>query len=173
MNKLAHRCWAAAFCVLGTSIPANAECLSTQGNSPVEVRLSAFVFDGTVRSVDHVASDGTLTRVDDADLDVRTNPRGLRHPLIYVATMDVHRVWKGDVSPQFKVYFVWNVDGPSFKAGRRQIVLARAETEELRQWMRIDPRSPQRGAWAGPCSSASSDKEAVKRLGPARKPSLP
>ena len=118
MNKLAYRCWAAAFCILGTSISANAECASTPGNSPVEVRLSAFVFDGTVRSVNHVHPiDGTLTRVDDANLDAPSNPEGWRNPLIYVATMDVHRVWKGDVSPQFKVYFVWNVNEPSCEPG--------------------------------------------------------
>ena len=133
MNKLVHRCWAAVICILATSISANAECVSIPGGLPAHVRLSAFVFDGTVLRVDQVASDGTLTRVDDADLSSRTNPEGWQYHPIYVATMDVHRVWKGDVSRQFKVYFIWNWDGPSFKVGRRQIVFARAETEEIRK----------------------------------------
>ena len=174
MNKLVYTCWAAAICILGTSISANAECVSIPVSLPAHVRLSAFVFDGTVLRVDQVASDGTLTRVDDADLSTRTNPEGWRYPLIYVATMDVHRVWKGDVSRQFKVYFVWNWDGPTFKVGRRQIVFAGAETEEIRDSLRIDPRSPQRDAWVFPCSGAPSDDEAIiKLLGPGRKPSLP
>ena len=167
MNNLVYRCWAAAICILGTSISANAECVSITGILPAQVRSSAFVFDGTVLRVDEVASDGTLTRVDDADLSTRTDPER-RYPLIYVATMDVHRVWKGDVSPQFKVYFVWNWDGPSFKVGRRKIVFAKAETEEFRKSFGIDPRSPQRHAWVFPCSGASSDEAAIKQLGPAR-----
>jgi hypothetical protein len=175
MNKLAHRCWATAICILGTSISANAECVSIEGSLPGQVRLSAFVFDGTVRRVDQVASDGTLTRVDDADLSTRTNPEGWRYPLIYVATMDVHRVWTGDVLPAIKVYFVWNWDGPRFKTGVRRIVFARAETEGIRKALGIDPRSPQRDAWVLPCSGAptTDDEAVIKQLGPPRKPSLP
>ena len=173
MNKLVHRCWAAVTCILATSISANAECVSIPGGLPAHVRLSAFVFDGTVLRVDQVASDGTLTRVDDADLSSRTNPEGWQYHPIYVATMDVHRVWKGDVSRQFKVYFIWNWDGPSFKVGRRQIVFARAETEEIRKSLRIDPRSPQRDAWVFACSGApSNDEEVIKQLGSGRKPSF-
>jgi hypothetical protein len=169
MNKLFFRCWAAAICVLGACIPANAECVSIPGRP-----LSAFVFDGTVLRVDQVASDGTLTRVDDADLSTRTNPEGWQYALVYVATMDVHRVWKGDVSAKFKVYFVWNWDGPHFKVGGRGIVFARAQTEKIRESLGIDPRSPQREAWVLACSGARIDDEAVvKQLGPARKPSYP
>jgi hypothetical protein len=174
MNKLFYRCWAAAICLLGACIPANAECGSIPGSLPLHVRLSAFVFDGTVLRVDQVASDGTLTRVDEADLSTRTNPEGSQYPLVYVATMDVHRVWKGDVSPKFKVYFVWNWDGPHFKVGGRQIVFARAETEEIRKSLGIDSRSPQREVWVFACSGARNDDEAViKQLGPARQPSYP
>jgi len=54
MNKLFYRCWAAAICVLGACIPANAECGSIPGSLPLHVRLSAFVFDGTVLRVDQV-----------------------------------------------------------------------------------------------------------------------
>jgi hypothetical protein len=174
MNTLVYRCWVAAICVLAASIPANAECVSIPESLPLHVRLSSFVFDGTVLRVDQVASDGTLTRVDDADLSTRTNHEGWKYPLVYVATMDVHRVWKGDVSQQFKVYFVWNWDGPTFKVGHRQIVFARAETEEIRKSLRLDPRSPRRDGWVFACSGARSDDEAVvKQLGPARKPSNP
>jgi hypothetical protein len=169
MNTLLYRCWAAAIGILATPISANAECVSIPGSLPAHVRLSAFVFDGTVLSVDQVASDGTLTRVDDADLSTRTNPEGWQYPLVYVATMDVHRVWKGDVSRQFKVYFVWNWDGPSFTVGRRQIVFAGAETAETRKSLRIDPRSPRRDAWVFACSGApSNDEEVIKQLGPGR-----
>jgi hypothetical protein len=177
MNKLFFRCWAAAICVLGACIPANAECVSIPGR-PLHVPLSAFVFDGTVLRVDQVASDGTLTRVDGADLSTRTNPEGWQYRPVYVATMDVHRVWKGDVAPKFKVYFFWNWDGPHFKVGGRGIVFARAETEEVRASLGIDSRSPQREAWVFACSGARNDDKAVvkqlgKQLGPARKPSSP
>jgi hypothetical protein len=58
--------------------------------------------------------------------------------------------------------------------GGRGIVFARAETEEVRASLGIDPRSPQREAWVFACSGARNDDEAVvKQLGPARKPSYP
>jgi hypothetical protein len=173
MSKLGGTRWAAAIFILGTAVSAYAECVSIPGSLPERVRSSAFVFDGTVLRVDRIAPDGTLLQVDDALSSVQSHPEPWLHTPVYVATIEVHRVWKGNVSRQFKVYFVFNVEGPSFKAGQRRIVFAHVETDEIRKSLRIDPRSPRRDAWVFACSGAASDDEAViKRLGASRKPSV-
>ena len=89
----------------------------------------------------------------------------------FASTLKVHRVWKGDVLETFTVYFVWNVDGPFFKVGQRQIVFAHHQAEGIRKFLGTDPRAPLRNAWVGPCSGYSAeDKRALKQLGRAREP---
>ena len=146
-----------------------AECASLSDDAARSLRAGNFVFDGTVLRVDLVASDGTLTPVDDvAGIYSRLEDAHLRE---FVSTLKVHRVWKGDVSETFMVYFVWNMDGPFFKVGRRQIVFAHHQTEGTRKFFGTDPRAPLRNAWVGPCSGyPAENKTALKQLGRARKP---
>jgi hypothetical protein len=89
----------------------------------------------------------------------------------FASTFKVHRVWKGDVSETFTVYFSWNVDGPFFEVGQRRIVFAHHQTEGTQKFFGTGPRTPRRSAWVGPCSGYSAgDRRALKQLGRARKP---
>jgi hypothetical protein len=85
----------------------------------------------------------------------------------------VHRVWKGSVYTEIRVYFVPNVDRPSFTQGGRQVVFAGRQSEEMRRFSA--PASPRREAWVQPCSSDPrwDDEKALKELGPWHTPSLP
>jgi hypothetical protein len=53
---------------------AAAEYVLTTGSIPRQKRAATFVFEGTVLRVDHVAPDGTRTRIDDA-ADLQTLAR--------------------------------------------------------------------------------------------------
>ena len=166
-----YRSLATGMLVLGIPMAAAAECISDPDGvlAARSLRAANFVFDGTVLSVDLVASDGTLTPVDDvAGIYSRLKDAHLRE---FASTLEVHRVWKGDVPETFTVYFVWNVDGPYFEVGQRRIVFANHQTEATRKTFGTDPRAPRRNAWVWPCSGYSAEnKRALKQLGRARKP---
>ena len=168
------RCLATAICVIGMSISGAAECVYMQGILPAQKRAATYVFDGTVTRVEHVAADGTRTNVDHvADLALLMQPRD-NYMRVYAATMEVHRVWKGDTSKQITVYFVPNVDGPNFSRGSRKVVFAHRQTEQIRKTLSIDPSDPPRDAWVLPCSGVRwDDKKSLQELGQSRKPSVP
>jgi hypothetical protein len=172
VKALLHRFVATGLLMVGIPAAAAAECVHLDDGVARSSRAANFVFDGTVLSVDRVASDGTLTRMDDVDGSLPGREDGYAGE--FAATLEVHRVWKGDVSRTFTVYFVWNRDCPSFKVGQRQIVFAHHQTERIRRLFGTDPRAPQRNAWVGPCSGYSAeDKRALKQLGRAGEPTRP
>jgi hypothetical protein len=151
-----------------------AECVSIAGSMLKQMRAADYVFDGTVTRIDHVAPDGTRTKVDQGGyLGALAQPED-RYLREYAATMQVHRVWKGTVPTEIPVYFVPNVDGPFFTQGKRYVVFARRQSDEMRRSI-IDPASPRREPWGMPCSSAPGwdDEKALKQLGPWHRPSGP
>ena len=151
--------------VFGVPRAAAAECVAIRNFARVEKHYATFVFDGTVLRVEQMAADGTRTPVEVDELFPREKDYYARQ---FAATLDVHRVWKGDVSKTFTVYFVWNWDGPVFKVGQRQIVFAHHQSQKPPG---SDPSAPLRNPWVGGCSGyAANDKDVLKQLGRARKP---
>jgi hypothetical protein len=176
-RHMISRCVATAICFAGMSAGLRADCV-VLGDPVLRAKQSAaFIFDGTVTRVEHVASDGARAGVD----DYPDNLMGLMQPQDrylreYAATLKVHRVWKGNVSKEFTVYFVPNWDGPSFKKGRRQIVVAVRQTAEMRRppvhHNGLDPEAPLRDAWVEPCTGFVWDnKDTLKQLGRSQNPS--
>jgi hypothetical protein len=181
MSTQLSRSLATGILSLVIPVAAAAECAfpgadGVRASARAELSRSDFVFAGIVLRVDHVASDGTRTPVEDVGGIDGTFPRDEDlYPREFAATLEVHRVWKGDVPKTFMVYFVWNVDGPSFKVGQRQRVAAHRQTADTRKFFGTDPRAPQREAWVGPCSggtySPGADyKDTDKYLGRGRTP---
>jgi len=151
---------------LGIPAAASADCVDLGDGGRLAKRSATFVFDGTVLKVEQIAADGTRTPVPDVNATIPTEKD--YYPRQFAATFEVHRVWKGDVSRTFTVYFVWNQDGPSYNVGQRGIVFARHESTKRSG---LDPGSPLRNPWVGACSGYPADDERVlKQLGRARKP---
>lgn len=167
-------CGATAALMMGLmSHTAAAECVGIAGAMLKEMRAADYVFDAMVMRIDHVGADGTRTRVNHRGyLGELAQPQD-KYLREYAATMQVHRVWKGNVPSEITVYFVPNVDGPSFRQGDRRVVFARHQSEEIRRF--IDPASPRRETWVQPCSSAPrwDEEKALKQLGPWHRPSRP
>jgi hypothetical protein len=88
-----------------------------------------------------------------------------------VATLEVHRVWKGKVGRQMTVYFVRSIDGPEFDTDGRFIVFTYAQTSELRKSAGVPSESPHRSNWVPSCEGVAEATEAtVKLLGRSRVP---
>jgi hypothetical protein len=105
--------------------------------------------------------EGTVTEVYDS---------GVANEL--VATIDVQRVWKGDVGQRVSVYFVPSYEGPNFDTGRRTIVFARPQTPDLRKLANLPEDAPHRTNWVPLCEGAVDPSEAViKELGRSHVPS--
>jgi hypothetical protein len=144
--KYAHV--AAAMCLMAawTPLAAGAECVNLSAKAAKD--YAAFVFDGTVTAVERLETGE------------------------YMATLDVHRVWKGKVPARVSVYYVRNIDGPSFNEGQRTIIFALPQTAKIREDFGVPATAPQRTFWVLPCSGLSSDDHAsIKQLGRSRKPS--
>ena len=142
------RCLALALWVIGMSATLPAECVV--GRVPDMKRHAAFVFDGTVTVVKPVRA------------------------LEQAATIEVHRVWKGNVPKEFSVYFVPGLDGPFVTLGKRQVFFARPLNEvpsEMSSPMIDRSGAPDR-PWISGCSGLrSDDTKSLRQLGRSRKPS--
>jgi hypothetical protein len=89
-----------------------------------------------------------------------------------VATIDVQRVWKGNVGRRVSVYFVPSIDGPHFDTDGRIIVFARPQTPDLRNAANLPREAPHRTTWVPPCGGVADPNEAlIKELGRSRAPS--
>ena len=89
---------------LGIPAAASADCVDLGDGGRLAKRSATFVFDGTVLKVEQIAADGTRTPVPDVNATIPTEKD--YYPRQFAATFEVHRVWKGDVSRTFTVYFV-------------------------------------------------------------------
>jgi hypothetical protein len=137
-----------AILLMTASIPlgVQAECVNL---SPRDMkRYAAFVFDGTVTSIESLETGE------------------------YVATLEVHRVWKGKVPANVSVYYVQTIDGPSFEERQRTIIFAAPQTASIRKNYHLPATAPHRTFWVGSCSGLSPDDHvSIKQLGRSRKPS--
>lgn len=89
-----------------------------------------------------------------------------------VATIDVQRVWKGNVGRRVVVYFVRSIEGPEFDTDGRIIVFARPQTPDLRKLAGLPEDAPHRTNWVPMCEGGVVPSEAViKELGRFRTPS--
>jgi hypothetical protein len=91
------RCLTMMAGVIAMSISLTAECV-VLGDIRRYTELASYVFEGTVVSVERV-SDG--------------------YPGSHSATIEVTRVWKGNVSRHFTVYFQVSIDFPVLEVGSR------------------------------------------------------
>ncbi len=92
-------------------------------------------------------------------------------PPEFVATLDVHRVWKGNASSATTVYFRLSTAGPYLEDSKRYIFFAEPMTPAVRKAQGLAEDHPARAYWLPPCSGPITPEEAVvKQLGRSRKP---
>src|SRR5215510_9405208 len=131
--------------IASLSMDIRAECLAATVAS--RKQQAAFIFDGTVVNVEQIG--------------------GGREGM---ATVEVHRVWKGKVRKATTVYFqLFGTDGPSIRPNTRMVFFAEHGHPELDAG-----RKPAiRDVWALGCGwTVPFDDEAnVKQLGRWRRPS--
>jgi hypothetical protein len=122
-----------------------AECLGSTTSS--QKRRAAGVFEATVASITPLE-------------------RGE-----FAATLDVHRVWKGDVSSTTTVYFFSpSLDGPFVQDGNRYIFFVEPLNPAARKMYGLPADHPQRRNWVPPCGGSVPPVESVVRqLGQTRK----
>ena len=133
----------------GSAASAIAKCVMTEPFIRRAKDRASLVFEGTV------------TEVYDS---------GIANEL--VATINVERVWKGEVGRRVSVYFMPSYEGPDFDTGRRTIVFARPQTPDLRKLANLPQDAPHRTNWVPMCEGAVDPNEAViKELGRSRPPS--
>ena len=127
-------------------VAVRAECIAL--SVPNAKRTAVLVFEGTVTKVET-----------------------LHHPES-AATLNVHRVWKGDVPTEITVYYLSDpLDGPWLKEGERRIIFAQHQTPGMRKARGIAADSPMRDVWVPPCSGVwRPDDDLIKQLGRAREP---
>ena len=124
------------------SASVDAECVVMSVRS--RKQSAAFVFDGTVTKVDQI---------------------GLTHESM--ATIEVDRVWKGNVQKHTTVYFERGIDGPVIEAGTRLVFFVSGQGHGSAE------SAPIRNRWVAPCGQAepSNNEPTIKELGRSRKPS--
>lgn len=149
MTHCAHVLTAAWLCVAVTMPLEATECFNIDARSTKE--RATLVFEGTVTKVEELEND---------EIEV---------------TMEVHRVWKGEVGKLATIYYpagpLWG-NPPStprattwLKAGERFVVFTNVAFEGR-------PRLAQkRAAWVAPCYGLKRpDVDVIKQLGRSRKP---
>ena len=99
-----------------------------------------------------------------------TSVKPLEHHEV-VATLDVHRIWKGDASRATTVYFVLELDGPVIEDGKRYIFFTEPLNPDARKVFGLPEDHPRRADWVPPCTGPRPpDESTVKQLGPSRTP---
>ena len=159
----------AAACVgatlIAVSAPVGAQTAVTLHNGSAISRVSDNFGDcigSTIPSLKRRAS-----RVFEATV---TSVKPFEYPE-FVATLDVHRVWKGDTSSTATVYFTLSTEGPVLDGGKRYIFFAEPLTLARRKAFGVVADHPDGASWVPPCSGPIPPAEtAVKQLGRSRKP---
>jgi hypothetical protein len=129
-----------------TPLAAGADCINL--SIKAAKRYAAFVFDGTVTA---------LERLETGE---------------YMATLDVHRVWKGKVPTKVSVYYVASIDGPSYNERQRTIIFAVPHTAKYVEDFHLPATAPHGTLWVPSCLGLSPDDHvSIKQLGRSRKPS--
>lgn len=143
---LASNALALMLACIATS-PLGAECVAI--SVPHAKRESARVLEGTVTKIEGVGSVA---------------------PVVFagvVATVTVHRVWRGVVTPEATFYYEANIEGPQLKVGERRIIFGRLMGPGQRARFGVPADGPQ-SFYVG-CSDAPEPMASVIRdLGRAR-----
>ena len=119
---------------LAPAAPAYAECV-TLANQWIESASYDIVFEGKVQALQTLAK-----------------------PLAYVATMEVHRVWKGTLPARVELYAVGSTAHPQLQIGPRYVLAI--------QRMRppdVPERRPDLVYQTMPCAGA--ERDALERMG--------
>ena len=89
----------------------------------------------------------------------------------FVATLDVHRVWKGDTPSATTVHFsISSTTGP-VKVGQRYIFFTQPLTPAQRKAQGLPGDHQERANWVPPCTGPiPPDESLVKELGRSRPP---
>jgi len=135
-------------CSCGLPSRADADCAAF--TIPGIKRSAELVFEGTAVKVGPVEPGGELA-----------------------ATLQVHRVWKGNVPEETTVYYVGSTEGPDFPIGMRSVIFAwRLTPESQRRYGDLAPHGPAGAAWVPSCSGpVEANQRVLKQLGRSRKPS--
>jgi hypothetical protein len=135
---------AVSLSVVVTAVPLGAECVVD--SVPNLKRRATRVFEATVTSIKSSAH------------------------IEMLATVNVHRVWKGDARSDATVYFIPSIDGPVLEDGKRYIFFVQPLNDAARKAHGF-PADYQRSEWVPPCDGvALPDDRLVKQLGRSRKP---
>jgi hypothetical protein len=134
--------------LLGATTPITLHARCPLPNINAARRDAALVFEGTITRLQ------SLNNVERA------------------ATLEVRRVWKGEVSKQTTVYFSSRRQGLRPAVHGVVVIFAMPQTPDLRKEDQVPRDSPQRSIWLPPCYGAiSSTKTLIKQLGQSRPPS--
>ena len=129
----------------GLSADASAECVRLETRDAK--KQATAVFEGTVKAVEKGSFDHE-----------------------FAATIEVRRVWKGDVPPAVTVYYVESID-LRFEVGGTHILFTQPLTAKLRADYSLPAGSEPREMWVPTCvGEARADPGIVKELGQALPP---
>jgi hypothetical protein len=125
--------------------PTGGDCVSVTASDAK--REAALVFEGVVKTIERAKSGE------------------------FAATLEVQRVWKGDVPTEITVYYLQTIEGPLLNEDERRIIFAVRQTPAIRRAFGISDDWPLRDVWVPPCSGVSlADESVVRHLGRSRPP---
>ncbi|MBA3638957.1 MAG: hypothetical protein M3541_07725 [Acidobacteriota bacterium] len=131
--------------LITVTVPLHAECLGS--TIPNAKRRATNVFEATATSI-----------------------KALEHGE-FVATLNVHRVWKGDAASETTVYFMPSMNGPALENGGRFIFFAEPLNPISQKVFGLPADHPRRSNWIPPCIGMARPLDSVvKQLGRSRKP---